>query len=205
LDTVPVFHFDRSKPFYPWVVHAIAAIWGFKELLGYGAGVLMRSGEFQPGTLSGEEMALARAVAESRLKEVMPPLALRTEHQGQVDVEINDIAIEIALNHAYLVEHTQRSMGTLLVVTFEATHEEHSDNGELWEFFRHCRNAAGHGGRFDLLHGEPRRPAKWQTKEITPDLHGKPLFRNDLNQPGFLEIGDPIGLLWDVERSTSTF
>jgi len=64
----------------------------------------------------------------------------------------------------------------MLVVSYEST-KQHTDDGEFWEFFRHCRNAAAHGGRFNFLGAEPKRPARWQGPEITRALHGKPLFR----------------------------
>jgi hypothetical protein len=77
------------------------------------------------------------------------------------------------------------------------------DTGPLWEFLRHCRNAAGHGGKFNFKHGEPRRPAKWGAVEIVLGLQGSPLFKG-ADGVGLLGPADPILLLWDIEQAYPT-
>jgi hypothetical protein len=70
----------------------------------------------------------------------------------------------------------------------------------LWEFLRHCRNAAAHKGFFNFMHGGPKRPAKWRGLEIVSSLQSTPLF-NDPQVSGFLGIGDALHLLSDVEQT----
>jgi hypothetical protein len=90
------------------------------------------------------------------------------------------------------------SAGSLLIAAYEVT-KNMSDRGPVWEFFRHCRNAAAHGGRFNFTAQEPSRPAAWKTIHVDSTLQGTPLF--DLpGVQGLLGLGDPILLLWDIER-----
>jgi hypothetical protein len=70
----------------------------------------------------------------------------------------------------------------------------------IWEFLRHCRNAAAHKGRFNLVRGEPRRLATWRSKTTAPGLNGTLLF-TDGKLPGFLGPGDVLYLLSDLEKA----
>lgn len=70
----------------------------------------------------------------------------------------------------------------------------------MWEFLRHCRNAAAHGGKFHLLNGEPCRPANWGRFSIVASMHGTPLVFNQ-GSAGLLSPGDPLRLLWDIEQT----
>ena len=77
--------------------------------------------------------------------------------------------------------------------------EELSKNGyfdkspEL-EFFRHLRNGISHGNTFNLLNGEPQRPARFTQFEIMPSLHGQPVLFE------FISTGDLFDLFDHVKR-----
>ena len=72
---------------------------------------------------------------------------------------------------------------------------------EKWEFLRHCRNAAAHNGRWNLVGREPRRPARWRDIKLGSDIHDRPLLKvKDSDSAGSLNLGDPIALLWDIEQ-----
>ena len=75
-----------------------------------------------------------------------------------------------------------QAAGALLIVAYESTKQFH-DRGELWEFLRHCRNAAAHNGRFHFRRNEPRYEAKWSSLDVTKPLQGTPLFPQR-HQPG---------------------
>jgi hypothetical protein len=90
------------------------------------------------------------------------------------------------------------SAGGLLILAWENTKGDHTDD-PLWEFLRHCRNASAHKGHFHFLHGEPKKPAKWKSLEITHDLHDHPLF-SEPPEEGFLGVGDVLYLLTDIEK-----
>ena len=70
------------------------------------------------------------------------------------------------------------------------------------EFLRHVRNAAAHGNRFNLMRGEPKRPAHFRDFEITgEDLNGKTLLF-DFMLPG--DVFDLFDYLMDhVGRDAS--
>jgi hypothetical protein len=60
------------------------------------------------------------------------------------------------------------------------------------EFYRHIRNALGHGNRFFFKGGEPKRAATFGTRTLTPDLHGQQVFFNYMAPGDILEIWDHI-------------
>jgi hypothetical protein len=138
------------------------------------------------------------------LSELMGPLQLKSELQGDhIEVDVNEIAAEILENGPFLSRFLMRSAGSLLILSHEISKDQPwHDVGPLWEFLRHCRNAAAHGGRFriDAHRGEPRHPAFWGRFRIDAALQDTPLFKDEAH-PGFLSPGDPIRLLWDIEQA----
>ena len=206
MSPVQINHFDRGKPFYPLVMHYLAQLIGFKELALRG---ITGSEGFE--ALVGRIPALGSTSAGSHvrfqealdgLRKLTGPLQLRSEYQdNHITIDIDDIARDIVANSSYLVASTMRPAGWLLILAHEVSKDAPwHDSGILWEFLRHCRNAAAHGGTFNLIHGEPRRPAQWGSFEITPELHDTNLFK-DAEGVGLLSPGDPIRLLWDVEQA----
>ena len=88
----------------------------------------------------------------------------------------------------------------LMNIAYESV-KERNDRGEVFEFFRHIRNASSHRNVFHFHEREPVRPARWRTKEIDHTLRGgaNPLSGMEcLNN--YLGIADAILLLWDVEQ-----
>ena len=94
-----------------------------------------------------------------------------------------------------------QSASNVLILAHELCKDkQYHDVSEIWEFLRHCRHAAAHGGSFNFLHGEPRRPAKWGKFEIASMLQGTPLFKEQ-NKQGLISPGDVVRLLWDIEQA----
>jgi hypothetical protein len=206
MNQVPINHFDRSKPFYPLVMHYLAQLIGVKELALRGI-----VGSRSPEELVDRIPALSAVPAASEpiatevrqgLRKLSGPLELRSEYQNNhITINIDDIARDVVANHSYLLASTMRSAGALLILAHELSKDAPwHDTGPLWEFLRHSRNAAAHGGTFNLLHGEPRRPAYWGSFMITAKLQGTSLFK-DAAGTGLLSPGDPIRLLWDIEQA----
>lgn len=195
--------FDRGKPFYPLVMNFLTQLLGFKELAIRGM-VGRRSIDDAMSQLGGPTVISDQALASLRqsLEAVMGPLELRSEFSANpIRVDVDDIAREIAQNSTYLADSLLYALGAVFILAHEMSIEKPwHDQGPLWEFLRHCRHAAAHGGRFNLRSIEPRRPAKWGPFEITPSLQGTPLFKRT-DGSGMLSPGDPIRLLWDIEQS----
>ncbi|SMO60344.1 hypothetical protein [Gracilimonas mengyeensis] len=201
---IPINHFDRSKPFYPLVMSYLLQYHGLKELAV--RGVLGRRNitdtvfekafpELQEA--SSEE----KGKIQNNLKTLLGPLDLKTSHGDRIKVEADQVAKEIKSNFNYLLPHVIRSTGSLIILAHENTKgKSYRDKGPLWEFLRHCRNAATHNGLFDFRGSEPKRLAQWKNLTITSDLQDHPLFKNDKGH-GFLYPGDPIRLLWDIEQT----
>ena len=203
---VSVNHFDRGKPFYPLVMQYLAQLIGIKELAFRGI-VGSESLEALVNRIpalgampSGSEAKIAEV--RDGLRKLNGPLELRSEYQGNhITIDIDDIARDVVANHLYLLSSTMRSAGSLLILAHELSKDTPwHDAGPLWEFLRHSRNAAAHGGTFNLLHGEPSRPAFWGNFAITAQLQGTLLFK-DGTGAGLISPGDPIRLLWDIEQA----
>ena len=203
---IPLAHFDRGKPFYPLVMQYVIQLVGFKELA-------IRSVVAEPSVqevvdritgLSPEKSAAAAEIATD-LEKLLGPLSLRSSVKAEpLQVPVVDIATEVGSNTLFLGNHLLLSAGSVLILAHELCKDKSShDTGPLWEFLRHCRNAAGHGGKFNFMHGEPRRPAKWETVEIVPGLQGSPLFKGR-DGIGLLGPADPILILWSIEQAYPT-
>jgi hypothetical protein len=190
--TIPVNHFDRAKPFYPLIIGYVLQWLGLKELIS--RAVL--------GPRAIPQDAVQLGLQPEFLRWLNGPLEMRSEFTGdRIGVDVDDIAREILHEHMYLLPFLLRASGSLLILAHETTKDEpYRDTGPLWEFLRHCRNAAAHRGVFHFVHGEPRRPAVWGHLRIEASLQGLPLFKGE-DGHGFLSPGDPVRLLWDVEQA----
>jgi len=136
------------------------------------------------------------------LQKLLGPLELKSEYQGDhIIVDVDPIAKELATNIHYLAPYFLRAASNLLILAHEICKDEpYHDQSPLWEFLRHCRNAAAHGGKFTFLNNEPRRPAQWGKFNIITGLENTPLFKGE-DGIGLLSPGDPIRLLWDIEQA----
>jgi len=219
---VDINHFDRGKPFYPLVINYFVLLIGFKDLAGRGVikelhkhstsnsgfdiatiteGILNRVSVSEADKTQVEQQLHAII---SGLSKVLGPLELKSEFQSNhIKVEVDDIANDLMNNSPYLIRFIMRSASSLLILAHEISKDEPwHDKGPLWEFLRHCRNAAAHGGIFkiDARRGEPRHLAEWGRFRIEAALHTTPLFKDETGW-GLLAPGDPIRLLWDIEQA----
>ena len=201
-------HLDRAKPFYPLLINYVTQLIGFKELAVRGTIGPQDPDRAVAATL-GQSSLLTEVDRERPRKDiaqVLGPLQLRSVFLNtSITVDSDEIAREVAGEHNYLADHLLNAAGSVFVLAHETSKgKPWHDQSPLWEFLRHCRNAAGHGGRFNLPNGEPRRPAEWGHLQITPSLQGTFLFkRPGPSGPGLLSLGDPIRLLWDIEQAFS--
>jgi hypothetical protein len=202
----PSLVFDKSKPFYSLVVSALAQFHGLIELTSRGLYVRLKNNpgerkDFEnhepPGPIRETVKALLAGGTTVLFgtQKHLAPLAGQT-----IKVDVNDLGRVIIEDHKPAHEYFDRmSAGSLLILAWELTEPSHTHD-PLWEFLRHCRNAAAHRGSFNLLHGEPKRSAKWRGAQIVPSLQGSPLFA-DPPAPGFMGPGDVLYLLADVEAA----
>lgn len=130
------------------------------------------------------------------------PLRSRFEPSGiEMDMEWVIASLWDGFDERTVAERTAAALSSygasMLNVAYEMTYT-HSDKGPTWEFLRHCRNAAAHGGRLSFQHNEPRRKAEWRGIEIVPAMQGMPLVGGP-SRGGLFYGADPILLLWDLE------
>jgi hypothetical protein len=89
-------------------------------------------------------------------------------------------------------------MTDLSWVGHELSKNHYFDKTPELEFFRHLRNGISHGNTFNLLNGEPRHPAKFNTFEITQVLHGQPVLFE------FISTGDLFDLFDNIKSHLRT-
>lgn len=203
--STPIHHFDRGKPFYPLVMNYVTQLLGYKEVAVRGLlgsrtiniqDIVKLNQSNTPPTI--QEIETLRRDINS----LLGPLELKSEQlDDRIIADPDVMSLEIMSNHNYLLESYVQSAMVILVMAHEiAKDEPYHDQGPLWEFLRHCRNAATHNGLFDFRRGEPRRSAVWGKFQLETSLHGTRLFK-DASGNGLLSVGDPIRLLWDIEQA----
>jgi hypothetical protein len=226
--TVPINHFNRGKPFYPLVMNYLVQLLGFKEIsvrdidqrIARGLERFARLGISVPTpgrvqrielppistdleqNLAAELNPLRESITQlnSAREKLLGSLQLRCDFQGNhIEIDPDSLAKDLVDNHTYIISFVMRSAGSLLILAYEMC-KSYQDQSPLWEFLRHCRHAAAHGGSFNFLHDEPRRLAQWGHFQIERSMQGTPLFKRQ-DGVGLLSPGDPIRLLWDIEQA----
>jgi hypothetical protein len=135
------------------------------------------------------------------LHDLSGPFQLKSAQEtNEVEIDIDDMARETAVNVRYLTAYTLLASGNLLILAFELMKEiGKTDRNPVCEFLRHCRNAAAHGGWFQFKGKEPTRPALWGRFAVNREMQQTPLFLR-LDGRGLLGPWDPIRMLWDIEQ-----
>lgn len=114
---------------------------------------------------------------------ISPHLIHKLSQTGFISTEdFKNSLCAMLTNHAYEIVKSQ------------------NNQGPVFEFFRHIRNAASHRNTFNFFPQEPRRPASWSgfsiddtNKGSTNPLYGTPCFGT------FLGISDLLLLLKDID------
>lgn len=199
---IKINHFDRSKEFYPLVVTFIHSVHGSFELVSRKIVDLVASGKLTETTLN--KVALKGFIGSQKTP-LIGKFALRSDFQNNfIKIDIDEIATDAFYNLGYLIEAGLEFSAArmLLISAYEIKKDEIKGKGletdELWQFFRHCRNAAAHNGRFYFKKDEPKFKNKWGNFEIVSDMAGTKLFRDE--KEGFVSSGDIVRLLWDIEQ-----
>jgi hypothetical protein len=199
--TAPRYRFDRGKPFYPLVMNYFCQLIGMKELIIRGVVGPRRIDEMLAIAVAREPRSEPELLRK-QLGILIGPLQLRSERiNGTIDAPIDEIVHDLIANHPVLLPHFISAAGAVLVLAHEISkHRPWHNQGPIWEFLRHCRNAVAHGGTLHFARTEPSRPAEWRSLVLTAELHGTPLHKKDGSGRGMLSPGDPILLLWDIEQ-----
>ncbi len=205
------FKFDRSKPYYPYVINYIITQHGLLELISRNFYTEVKNSSFAKENLNGFIMAQGvkntkqeQFIIDIVTKNLQPTIligemSLKSEQrQNSTNISVNEIAKDIVDNHPYLLPFQAKAAGILLIMSFETT-KKYDAKDEIWNFFYHCRNAAAHGGIFNITNLK-RFPAKWGNLEIKSSDNGTNLFKDGMN-PGLISIGDPLYLLYDIEQA----
>jgi hypothetical protein len=187
---LPASHFETDR--FQLIVSPAVSLDGFDLAYPY-------KEEFRQMFVQTPNLPLERLLTHTAPFEIVGSRALkcRTQEAG-ILFSAEEIAAVYLTNAEKQTKASGVSAGRLIVSAFESV-KYLKDQSPVWEFFRHCRNAAAHGGRFNLHPDEPFRPAAWKALRIHNGLHGTPLF-DIVGDPGLLALGDAILSLWDIEQ-----
>ncbi|MCH8012263.1 MAG: hypothetical protein IIA61_10015 [Candidatus Marinimicrobia bacterium] len=211
----PHIEFDTKKPFYSIVVAYAAQVHGLLDLSARGMRNLFikaesnlqqdveeaneKIKEFCEGINDGYKEHV-QAVLQSKSSPIVGVQRLGSVFDKGPKVNTSLLASAIISDPKVSMNFFgSLSAGALLIMAWELTGADHNHE-PLWEFLRHCRNAAAHKGHFNLMRNEPRRLAQWRSLKIDKSLHGTLLFW-DNQKRGFLGPGDAIYLLLDIEKN----
>lgn len=201
------YYFNRENIYYPLIMNYIYSIHGFIDLVS--RGLINQLVELKKVNSEDEINNLITSLhilddtTKNEFKKIdkTAPLFAKqkfTKSDGKdIEFEINEIADEMIKNGVYLISTLKNSACILLITAFEKTKDRDDQQEPIWNFFYHCRNAAAHDNKFKIK--RDRFPAKWGNLEITKNMNGSKLFHENIKD-GFLNYGDPIALLWDVEQ-----
>ncbi len=203
---VPSVTLDPAKPFYGLVVGYLAQLHGLIELCSRSISRQLervpeptRSRFDSAAPVTNAAEALKRIAAGGRTG-LLGDQKLASRTSSPLEVDIQRLSDALVADYPTVLEHLNEvAAGGVLIVAWAITERFYSTT-PVWEFLRHCRNAAAHRGHFHFLKSEPRRPARWRDLEVTGELQGVRLLRNP-HEPGFLSPGDVIYLLADIEVS----
>ncbi len=97
------------------------------------------------------------------------------------------------------------TMTAPMIISSYSEVEKYNDNSEIFELFRHMRNACAHGNKFYFRGNQPSRPAKWKELIINHEIKGEenPLYGTTLLF-NFISAGDIVYFLLDVQKHIDT-
>ena len=201
------YHFCRGKIYYPLVMNYIYSIHGFIDLVS--RGLINKLVELRISKSEDEiddvinSLNIQDDAIKNQFKEIDKTAPLFAKQKfiksdgKEIEIDINEIAEEMLTKGVYLSATLKNSACTLLISAFEKTKDWDDQNDPIWNFFYHCRSASAHDNKFKIE--KDRFPAKWRALEITKIMNGNKLFKENKHD-GFLNFGDPIALLWDIEQ-----
>lgn len=206
--------FGRNAPFYPFVISFSAAIHGLHELLSralvdLGAATGSEDQIKEAIEKIGGAKSVARFVNASVTPLILRDLKLESSAGPNIGLDVSEIGPELYRERDYLLPYMiDAPIRSLLAGCYAATEDtERIPTHPVWEFFRHCRNAAAHGGRFHFKYNkrfkqqEPVHPAIWRGLAITTSMEGQPLVVPMNKEEPFLKPGDVLWLLADLEST----
>ncbi len=197
-ENVPAVQFDPAKPFYPLITQYLIQLLGWKELALRGiAEEITYSVRSQDGISEQESAALTERLAELRGNLYLPSAV----QDSDVVADPNLIGHTLSGQSGQFALYTITAASNLLVLAHDLSENRRAyDEGPLWEFLRHCRNAVANGGRFRLRGKEPTKRAAWRSLKIKHGMDDTLLFGQG-DESGLLKPADPILLLWDIEQA----
>lgn len=210
-DIINKYNFDRGKDFYPLIMSYIISSHGVLELMSRVLIDIAQDVKIRPS----ESLSLAEKIQEQHLLKLKTGaktaldknLSLRSNFDSKnIDIDIEEITKELRENYNYLFQIGISAYPSrmLLISAYEIKKDviwsKGNEKDELWEFLRHCRNAAAHNGKFYFEKDQPKNTARWGHIEIKREMEGKDLFSKDNPEEGCLSLADPIKLLWDIEQ-----
>jgi hypothetical protein len=201
---IQINNFNRAKEFYPLIMSYTTSLHGLIDLLSRRTVDMVNKNI--PINFQIKEDDILKTFIGAQKTPQISPLALRSDFQdNSIQINLEEIGEEVFTEYPYLFnsglgEYPARM---LLLSAYEIKKEvmekENFKQDKIWQFLRHCRNASAHNGYFFFEKNEPKYESSWGNLKIDKSMQGKKLFKTK-ETDGFLSIGDPIRLLWDIEQ-----
>ena len=124
---VPRTYFDRSKPFYPFVINYIISLHGVIELASRGiVKQLQGKSEKEVDEKLGEKISEKNKLRFIHNRSTTPLLAdleLACSFQkDSIKIDVNEVANEVVKEFNYLSPYIPRAAEILLISAYESTH-----------------------------------------------------------------------------------
>lgn len=116
--------------------------------------------------------------------------------------QMSPYSIKVLADKGYINKQTHiASCCMMLANTAYESVKQFNDGSEIFEFFRHIRNASSHLNVFLFNHKEPSSSARWRGAVLNNVLKGEknPLYKKQCFGQ-FLGVADILDLLMDIEK-----
>jgi len=141
--------------------------------------------------------ALRLEDVKSAVRAHAPKMTVMSSFDGEhVNLDALRVVDELGTTGPEIITAVERTTAAFVagmwdLLTSHSNYANISIKPEI-QFFRHLRNACGHGGRWNFQ--ELKHPASWRNKVLTLAHSGKPVFQ------GLLKHGDVMLLFRDIDR-----
>ncbi|GGF76654.1 hypothetical protein GCM10010912_22210 [Paenibacillus albidus] len=120
--------------------------------------------------------------------------------QPNVVIDIDDLANQVLEYNKDGFDYLfHGALYFLIINSYALTVDKHYSDDPLWQFYRHVRNAAAHGGKFNFNKNQPDKPSEWKNMRLEASLNKTHLI-DTIDQKGYMKFGDIILLLLDIEN-----
>ena len=204
----------KESCFYPLLVNVFIGLHGYQDLMS--KRLISELGDFENSPQLLESLKKTNLEEYKKINprwiesidtqknEVIPPLFELNQFFDNVDISVQDVSEVMTFeNNESSLKYTFSNILGGIIIAFEEAksklNSQEKERSEIWQFFKHIRNAAAHGGQFHFNRKEPKFAAKWGQYEIVHEMKYESAF--EFINSGMLSYSNIIDLLLEVEAT----